>query len=74
MRDAVSAGTRVPARTLPTRFRGSAPLSTMSVPSCRALAHLAQRDATASGSANCWPESPAMKRPPRISPRASRRW
>ena len=38
----------------------------------RLAAHLAQR-ATASGSANCSPDRPAMKRPPRISPRASRR-
>lgn len=29
---------------------------------------------TASAKANCSPARPAMKRPPRISPRASRRW
>ena len=63
---------RSPGTMIPARFRGSpAPIETSSLDSG---ARRRRRNApTASGSANCSPLKPATKRPPRTSPRASRR-
>ena len=67
------AETRSPKQTTPVRFSGSAALSVTIAPSAGARRTL-RSVSTASGSAYCSPVKPATNRPPRISPRASRRW
>src|SRR6266540_1057571 len=57
---------------MPTRFRGSAPLTATSSPAPGSRRTDRNRP-IASGSAYCSPENPPTKRPPRTSPRASRR-
>ena len=54
---------------MPARLSGSAPDSETSA-SDGGLRRISRSAPTASGSANCSPEKPATKRPPRISPRA----
>src|SRR6266481_8654900 len=66
------AGTRSPGTRMPTRFRGSAADSTIVSPEFGNL-RVARNDSTATGRANCSPRKPSTKRPPRISPRSSRR-
>src|SRR6267143_459062 len=66
------AGTRPSGVRIPTRFNGSAPLSATSSSPFSSL-RTARSLPTASAAANCSPPKPATKRPPRISPRASRR-
>ena len=60
------------ASTVPSRLAGSAAATQTSVPSC-GRRRTWRSSAIASGSAYCSPDTPAMKRPPRISPRASSR-
>src|SRR2546425_53495 len=62
-----TAGTSSPGVRMPTRFRGSAPLTATSSPAASSR-RTARSDPTASGSAYCSPENPLTKRPPRISP------
>ena len=65
MRLRPTARRRSPAVTMPTRFRGSAVLMTIGSPSCRRR-RTSRSCSTASGSANCSPDRPLTKRPPRI--------
>ncbi len=60
-----------PGRMIPARFAGSAAATAMVAVHSRLRA--ARSESTASGRANCSPPKPETKRPPRISPRASRR-
>ena len=74
IQDAIARERRIfaPGSSVPTRFSGSAALNATHLPASGA--RRASRNAfTASGSANCSPETPATKRPPRTSPRASSR-
>ena len=57
---------------MPTRLSGSAPESDSICPSA-SRRRASRSSAIASGAAYCSPLKPAMKRPPRISPRASSR-
>ena len=72
------AGMRSPGTTIPTMFSGSAAEMVInSGAACSPWLSSSRRnsrnDSTATGSANCSPIKPAMNRPPRISPRSSRR-
>src|SRR3954447_900530 len=62
--------TRSPVVRMPTRLRGSAALITITCASC-AVRRISRIFSTASASANCSPETPVTKRPPRVWPRAS---
>ena len=68
----VSAASRGPGVRMPTRFKGSAPDTEIQASSA-GLRRTSRSKPTASERANCSPEKPATKRPPRISPRASSR-
>ncbi len=57
---------------MPTRLSGSAAATSTISPLARRRRQ-ARSASTASGSANCSPTNPSTKRPPRTSPRASRR-
>ena len=69
------AGMRSPGTRMPARFKGSAAETVMGGSAARAACRLraVRRLSTASGRAYCSPKGPETKRPPRISPRASRR-
>jgi hypothetical protein len=54
----------------PARLSGSAPETAIQVP-VSPRRRVSRKKPMASGSANCSPENPATKRPPRISPRRS---
>ena len=66
------AGMRSPGTMMPTRFKGSAAEMVMSSPETGRL-RTSRTLSTASGRANCSPIKPETKRPPRTSPRSSRR-
>jgi len=66
------AATRSPGTRIPTKLRGSA-AETVTISPEGCCLRMARSDSTATGSANCSPRKPLMKRPPRISPRSSRR-
>ena len=64
--------TRSPAATIPMRFSGSA-AETVTISLDGPARREARSDSTATGKANCSPRKPSTKRPPRTSPRSSRR-
>jgi len=71
-RDRGTAGIRGPGTRMPVRLSGSLAETRISFP-VGSLDAMSRRRSSASGRANCSPTGPATNRPPRTSPRASKR-